>query len=328
MQIPPDYKITPTILKLISQIEALRLFFKSFPIPPELIIKIKRKSILKSSLYSARIEGNPLTLKDVENPEKISDRQKKLEVFNILDSVNYIEKNLIPGDNLDKEFILKLHSVIMRDLSPEAGIFRTETGAIFNQAGVAIYITPLPEKINEMFEFLLKYANTETDFPILTCVISHLIFEKIHPFLDGNGRVGRLLMSAIIKVRNYDFPISIPTEEYIDQNRMQYYFHLDHGLSETEKYIEFMLNGFRESAENLRQEVVKEIEKKEDVILPPRQEEILATIKDHVDVTFDFIKRRFIKVPERTIHYDLKILADIGLIIKVRKTRGSFYRVK
>ena len=92
MQIPPDYKITSSILKLISQIESLRLFFNSFPVPLALKNKIERISILKSSLYSARIEGNPLTINDVKNPEKIYDREKKLEVFNILDSIKFMEK--------------------------------------------------------------------------------------------------------------------------------------------------------------------------------------------------------------------------------------------
>lgn len=328
MQIPPNYQITPSILKLISQFESLRLFFNSFPIPLELKNKIERISILKSSLYSARIEGNPLTLNDVKNPEKISDRERKLEVFNILDSIKFIDTNLIPGNKISKDFILRLHRTVMKELSSDSGHFRTEPGAIFNQAGVAVYIASLPQQIREMIDKLLFYANRETDYPIITSIISHLIFEKIHPFIDGNGRVGRLLIWAILKAKSYHFPIAIPMEEYIDQNRDRYYFHLDKGATETEKYIEFMLEGFVQTGEKIRLEVIKETEKKAEIILPPRQEEILSIIRDHINVSLDFIKRRFFKVPARTLSYDLKKLAEQGLIVKVGKTRGSFYRVK
>lgn len=328
MQILPDYKITPQILKLLSKIDALRMFFQSIPIKPELKNKIERVSLLKSSLYSARIEGNSLTWEAVSNPQKISDYQKKLEVFNILDAVKFLDTNILTGRKLEKNLVLKLHSIVMRNLSNESGHLRQEPGAIFNQAGVAVYITPLPEKINELIDQLLDYTNQQSDYPIVQAVLSHLIFEKIHPFLDGNGRVGRLFIWAVLKSNSYDFPIAIPIEEFIDQNREQYYFHLDQGMKDTEEYIKFMLESFAAAAGKIKDELIFEIEKKEEVILPPRQEEILLIIKDHIDVTFDFIKRRFYKVPARTLRYDLKKLAEKGIIIKVGKTRGSFYRVK
>ena len=328
MKIPPDYKITPEILKLIAKIESLRLFFQSFPIKSELKNKIQRISILKSSLYSARIEGNPLTLNDVKNPVKISDRQKKLEVFNILDTVRLMDKEIHSGKKLDEELFLKLHLIVMNDLSSDAGNFRSEPSAIFNQAGMAVYITPLPSKIKELITQLLDFTNSPSDYPIIQAVLAHLIFEKIHPYIDGNGRVGRLFIWAILKAKNHDFPIAIPIEEYIDQNRDRYYLHLDRGLKETEEYIQFMLEAFVDQAEKIKAELVRESQKEEEIILPPRQEEILAIIKDHINVTLDFIKRRFYKVPSRTLRYDLKKLSEKGMIVKVGKTRGSFYRVR
>ncbi|OGF99694.1 hypothetical protein A3D78_06000 [Candidatus Gottesmanbacteria bacterium RIFCSPHIGHO2_02_FULL_39_14] len=79
--------------------------------------------------------------------------------------------------------------------------------------------------------------------------------------------------------------------------------------------------------EQIKEEFIKRSQN-EHIILPPRQEEILAIIKDHMNVSFDFIQRRFYKVPARTLRYDLKKLAEKGLVIKVGITRGSFYRAK
>lgn len=67
---------------------------------------------------------------------------------------------------------------------------------------------------------------------------------------------------------------------------------------------------------------------KEKPFLPPRQEEIYNIIKDHVVVSFDRIRRRFLKVPPRTLRYDLKKLVDRGLVEKAGETKGSYYRIK
>lgn len=328
MIIPPVYKITPKILKRLSQIESLRLLFKSFPVAPEIKSKIERISLLKSSLYSARIEGNPLTLEQVKSPEQVYDRQKKLEVFNILEAIKSLEKEVEPGKTLDEGFILSVHKVVMKELTGSAGSFRTEPGAIFDQAGNAVYIAPLPGKIRELITGFLDYSNKRSDYPVIQAVLAHLIFEKIHPFPDGNGRVGRLLIWAILKAKSYDFSVFVPIEEYIDQNRDRYYFHLDQGLKKTQEYLQFMLDAFIAQSEKIKDEILIETQKKEKIYLPLRQEEILAIIKDHLNVSFNFIRRRFLLVPARTLRYDLKKLTEKGLIIKVGKTRGSFYRIK
>jgi len=68
--------------------------------------------------------------------------------------------------------------------------------------------------------------------------------------------------------------------------------------------------------------------KKEMILLPPRHEEILNIIKNHRLVSFDFIRRRFLKVPQRTLRYDLKRLVDKQLVVKIGKTKGSYYCLK
>ena len=88
-----------------------------------------------------------------------------------------------------------------------------------------------------------------------------------------------------------------------------------------------MLRAFYFQAEKLKKELEKEINKKTDFFLPPRQEEILKIIKDHKIVSLDFIKRRFLKVPGRTLRYDLKKLCDKGLVMKIGQTKGVYYKI-
>ena len=323
MKIPPIYRIVTEILELIVKIDSYRLFFKDKNIPEEMKINIQRTSLLKSSVFSARIEGNPLTLENVETSQ---DKQKRIEVFNILEAAENLNRTIKSDQSINIKTFKATHALVMKNLSPDKGRFRKEMSAIFNQFGIAIYTTPPPEKIPILLTRLLQYINSDYEkFPLITALISHLIFEKIHPFIDGNGRVGRLLIFAVLKAKNYDFGWFVPFEEYLDNHKSDYYYYLDTGLQNTNNYLIFMLKSFLSQIEDLKKRI--EIEEKKQYILSPRLEEIYYLIKDYKTVSFDFIKRRFIKVPSRTLRYDLKKLADKNLILKIGKTKGSFYKI-
>jgi Fic family protein len=325
MKIPPYFTITPEMVELLSRIDAYRLFFSSHPSPQILKEKIRRVSVLKSSLFSARIEGNPLRLDTLETTDEVN--QKK-EVFNILSAITFIDTTIKPSQNVTKQLLKHIHSHVLQSISPDAGKIRTEISAIFNQAGVAVYMPPPPLQISPFLDSLLKYINSDEEkFPLITAIIAHLIFEKIHPFLDGNGRVGRLLMYAVMKVKSYDMGFYIPFEEYLDSHKDEYYFHLDQGVQNTEGYIMFMLHAFLEQIGDTKRLLEMEMQKKETLLLPPRQEEIYNLIQDHSTLSFDSIRRRFLKVPERTLRYDLKKLQDEGYVIKIGKTKGSWYKI-
>jgi len=326
MIIPPRYTITPEMLELISKIDSKRQLLQSLNPKPEIISKIQRVSLLKSSLYSARIEGNSLTWQNLEESE---DNKDKKEISNIYQAIQYIDKELNKRLNLTTDTILALHKKVMNQLTPEAGHFRREMSAIFNQTGIAVYLPPPPNKVNELITQLINFINSDDEkFPIISALISHLIFEKIHPFMDGNGRVGRLLISTILLIKDFDFNINIPFEEYIDQRKEDYYYYLDVGMKDPNAYLLFILKAFNESAESIKQGVLNEINQNNKVYLPPRQEELLLIIQEHRTVSFDFLHRRFLQIPKRTLRYDLQQLAKQNLIIKIGKTRGSFYTVK
>lgn len=313
------------MISTITQIESYRLHIASLNLPKPLKEKIQRVSLLKSSLFSARIEGNPLELADVEVRDKKS--QKKLEVFNIMEAIRFIDGHVKKGD-LKKDLLLQIHMLVLEDLSSDAGHIRHEASAIFNQAGVVVYMPPPPSAISKLLDNLLSYVNSDVEkFPLVVAFIAHLIFEKIHPFLDGNGRAGRLLIAAVLKARGWDFTFTVPFEEYLDKNKDDYYFHLDKGLENTNDYLLFMLEAFWQQTQTIKAQIEEELNKDQKVFLPPRQEEIYNVIKDHKVVSFDTIRRRFTKVPERTLRYDLKKLLDRKLIEKSGETRGRYYRV-
>lgn len=324
MQIPPQYKITSEIIDLLAKIDANRILLSSQKIPEKLKEKIQRISLLHSSLFSARIEGNPLTIENVENAK---DQKKKAEVVNLIQAAGFVDKNITKDDKINPKIILKLHGIVMKDVG-DGGFLRREPSAIFNSSGIAVYMTPPPSEIKNLLDQILNYANSNKEnFPLIISLITHLIFEKIHPFIDGNGRVGRLLIFAVLSSKGYDFGLTVPFEKYLDEHKEEYYYHLDNGLKNIEDYLTFMLNAIYEESKNLLNQIETEKSKEEDLyLLPPRQEEIVRIIREQVFVSLDLLQRRFAKVPGRTLRYDLSILQQKGLIVKTGRTRGSLYK--
>ncbi len=327
MLIPPKYTLTPEISQLLSSIEASRAVIESIDIPKEVEMNIRRSSSLKSSLFSARIEGNTLTLDDISG--RSGKDIEKIEIFNILKALNSISDK--SSKRLTINDIKNYHKIVMKGLVGESGLgqFRKEVSAIFNSGGIAVYMPPPPSQVMSLTESLLKFVNSEKEqfVPIRAC-LAHYIFEKIHPFLDGNGRIGRLLIQVVLHKSGYGMKGLLPIEEYLDTHRSGYYEVLENKESDVTDYLEFMLRAIAHTADKARQQISMKKEFAPEDSLLPRRSEILNVIRDHKMVNFDQIRRRFMRVNERTLRYDLKKLTDAGYIKKLGNTKGVYYEAK
>lgn len=323
MLIPPRYNLNHQLTLLLQKIEAAKEIIATIPLPSPIEQNIRRQSTLKSSLYSARIEGNELLLEDVLTPS--SQTQQKIEVFNTLKALNWIHRRARKDLTLPE--ICSLHQTVLQGLSTDAGKFRTQMNAIFNTAGIAIYMPPHHKKLPSLLGKLITYANSDKEklIPIKAC-ITHYVFEKIHPFIDGNGRVGRLVLQKVLHHGGYGMKGLLAIEEYLDQHRAAYYRALEEPEKDITDYLEFMLTALAESAEISKQLVVAKQQADTSDYLLPRRAEMLHIIQDHQLVNFDMLKRRFPKVNDRTLRYDLKKLQDDGLIIKLGATNGAYYK--
>ena len=327
MLIPPKYVFTPRISEYLQSIEASKHVLDTISIPPEIETNIRRQSILKSSLFSARIEGNPLTLEEItRTPSK---DQKKVEVYNILKGLQLVQKR--GSRDISVSFLKELHSKVMTGLTDRQsqGAFRTEVSAIFNTAGIAIYMPPPPRQIPGLVDRLIKFSNSSKErFVPIRAVLSHYTFEKIHPYLDGNGRVGRLFLQAILEKTGYGMKGLLSVEEYLDKNRSDYYDVLALGEKDVTDYVEFMLEAVAATAEEAKKLALNKEQAKPQDYLLPRRAEILQIVKEQKMVNFDTTHRRFLNINERTLRYDLKKLQDAGLIKKLGTTKGVYYQEK
>lgn len=331
MKIPPKYTLTPKCSSFLQRIEVSKKVLEKVDIDPEWQTIIRRQSLLKSALFSARIEGNRLGWEEVkDNKLAFAKTKESLEVANVSKALKWVYKEFSKKrKRFTKKDILHLHGFLMKNVSSyPIGKFRDGPGGIFDSGGAAVYFAPSPKLAASLLDKLLGYLNSEEE-PIVPvgASLAHLVFEKTHPFFDGNGRVGRVFMQAILVKGEYDMKGLAPFEEYLDKNREGYYAALE---AKPTAYLEFMLEALAVQSEKAVDLALskKEIPLTAENRLLPRRAEILRIVRDHGLVRFDFIKRRFLAVNERTLRYDLKKLCDSGLVIKKGTTKGVFYSPK
>lgn len=165
---------------------------------------IRDQFILKLTYNSNSIEGSTLTEPDTaailfDNlalPDKSLTEQ--LEAKNHQTALDYLFEHIVRGGAIDENLTLKLHSILMNGIGPDAGSYRSHGVRI---TGVDLPTANYMSVRKLVMELLNKIAEEPKDI-ISLCATFHASFEQIHPFSDGNGRIGRLLMSATLLREN------------------------------------------------------------------------------------------------------------------------------
>ncbi|MBU1088649.1 Fic family protein [Patescibacteria group bacterium] len=322
------YKQTSSIKKLLIKIEALKIVFNQQEIPTQIQKNLRRQSLLKSSLFSAKIEGNPLTLNSINaiSKKKAPKNLHKLELFNLQKAYKFISSKKAPK-KLTLKFVRQLHMLILKNINYKAGQFRTEPWAIFNQAGIAVYLAPAHFKVPQLTKKLIQTGNASKHHVCVNSAITQFLFEKIHPFADGNGRAGRLLSAFILNKGGFGLKGLISFEQYIDKHRELYYQTLESNKNTT-PFVEFFLKSLISQTESLLKKLTNTTKPLPEDFLPPRRSEIVKILKDHPYSSFNFISRRFPAINPKTLHYDIKKLQDQNFIIKIGVTRAATYKAK
>lgn len=314
-------KLNPHIQDLLAKFVGLETALTHLAPPTEALNRLRRQHLLHSAIYSARIEGNSLSPDTFsQSPQDL----EKLEIQNLLDTYTWLsQQSALP---LDLDLIKTLHKKSLHNLHANAGHFRSEQSAVFNSTGIAIYLTPPPQDIEPLLTTWLKQFESPLHHPVIQNIIAHYQFEKIHPFLDGNGRVGRLLFTLVLKNLGYQYADLLALEQGLEQSRSEYYHHLNDSSKDLTNFTEYLLELITAASETVLIKLKSPTQTATHSSLPPRRQEIYLTIRDHSPCSADFLYRRFLAVPQSTIRYDLKRLQAAGLITKLGTTRGALYQ--
>lgn len=194
-----------------KKIEILKKEYNSLRKGKETLLNMIDEAEVPENVYNSNaIENSTLTLKETEKilmEMEVSRNVSLREVFeakNLAQIINYTKKNL-KNEEITQETILLLHKMLISNIDDNiAGRFRKKGEYV----RVGTYIAPAPEHIEVMMqESLLEYSGNLTQYFIDKIARFHLEFESIHPFCDGNGRIGRVLLNY--QLMRFDFPIII-----------------------------------------------------------------------------------------------------------------------
>lgn len=315
----PPYDITLKILKLISSISEkigevnANYLNKQSP-------QLRKQNRVKTIHSSLQIEGNTLTEEQItaliENKRVIGPKKDVLEVLNAITVYDKLEEYKISSD---KNF-LKAHLELMNGLMESAGKYRKQGVGIVKGTKIE-HIAPPHENVPHLMKELFEYLKDSDELTLIKSCVFHYEMEFIHPFLDGNGRMGRLWQTLIL-MSEYPIFEFLPFETLINQTQDDYYKYLS--LSDksgkSTYFIEYMLDVIDKSLGSLlnyNNRILKDLDRLEYFLKLGIKE---FTRKDYMNIFKD--------LSSATASRDLKKGIELNMLESVGNLNKTKYIVK
>ena len=305
----PPFTLNTEIVNLAAEIAAkVERFAIRLEQPDSL--RLRRVNQIQSIHSSLAIEGNMLSEDQVsdiiEGKRVMAPAREILEVKNALRTYE-----LYPSLNaFSEKDLLKAHGVMMQGMIPDAGKY-----------------APPPKMVPLLMKKLFSWLKRSKMHWLIRSCIFHYEFEFIHPFRDGNGRMGRLWQSLILGKWNPVFA-HLPVENLVYANQREYYnaINASSTAGDCSIFVEFMLDKILGALKDV-QNVEVETPVAETIHLTARQEKIIAALKKNNFLTEKELAEKFAVTP-RTIERDLAKLQQYGTLERVGSKRDGRWIVK
>lgn len=209
---------------------------------------LRRTNRIRTIHGSLAIEQNTLTLEQVTAvlngkqvlapPKDIAEVKNAYEIYERLDEL----------DPYSVDDLLTAHSIMTRGLVDESGVFRSKPIGVVDQEGHVLHFGTLPQYVPDLVMELLDWVKGSDVHMLIRSCVFHYEFELIHPFADGNGRVGRLWHTLLLSKWNPAFAW-LPVESMVHDRQQEYYaaINASNNAGESTVFIEFMLSAIKAS---------------------------------------------------------------------------------
>lgn len=314
----PPYDITLKILKLVTSISEkigeinANLLDKPSPL-------LRKQNRIKTIHNSLKIEGNILSEEQItaiiENQKVIGPKKDITEVINTID----VYDNLNNFNFQSEKDFLKAHKHLMQNLIEKPGNYRKKGVGIIKGSKVE-HIAPPYSNVPYLMKDLFKYLKNRNELDLIKSCVFHYEMEFIHPFMDGNGRMGRLWQTLILK-NEYSIFEFIPLETLISESQKKYY----KALSESDKqgnstvFIEYMLNIIDNSLEHTLKFGTKKLTQIERLNYFIESNKNEFTRKDYMEIFKD--------ISSATASRDLNKGVEFKLFSKIGEKNKTKYKI-
>ena len=328
----PPFHITSEILHLISEIsELIGTLTVSLGngVPSPMLRKANQIKTIHSSLA---IEHNSLSLEQVTDviegrhvlgaPDEIQEVKNALQAYKLMQQL----------DAFSEKDLLKAHGLMMKDLVDKSGVYR-HTGVGVFDGDRCIHMAPpamrVPQLMNELFEWI---STTDTH-PLISSSVFHYEFEFIHPFIDGNGRMGRYWQTMLLS-RWKELFAWIPVETIIKAHQTEYYDAIaqSDANGDSTVFIEFMLKCLLDSIKQYTLDKVadkvtnKVADKVADKMLTKTEQNILNLIIENPHITINEISIK-LKLSDSGVRKNLVSLRKKSVIERVGANKNGYWKI-
>lgn len=345
----PKFTINNGILKNIGIIEASREVIDHAPLLPYYEKQFRQDALVRTVHYGTHIEGNELNLDQAEKVlagQDVVARDRDIqEVINYRRAMEFLEEIREKKQAISEEVIKKLHNITVNKILPieKCGEYRqTQVVIKNNQSGEVSFRPPEASAVEPQIQDLLAFIDSPQSqdvHPILKSGIVHYELVRIHPFLDGNGRVARALATLILFLEGYDIRKFFSLEEYFDRNAADYYSALQSvakNNGDLTQWLEYFTQGLAIELSKIKEKVEKiSVDGKlrerlggKPLLLTDRQLKIIEYIQKTGYLQNQAFEDLFPMVSEDTILNELKALLKNGIIKKQGVTKASKYIMK
>lgn len=347
----PKYSITNKILKNIGIIEAAREVIINAPLVPAYEKKFREEAIVRTVHHGTHIEGNELNYTEAEKVLKgqpIVGRERDIQEIinyrNVIRFLDYVVTGEVSNKKITEEVIKKIHALTVEKILPEdkSGVYRKSQVVVKNSITGEVTFRPPPaiEVPYQMKDFLAWLNNLTKDeiHPVLKAGIVHYELVRIHPFLDGNGRMARAVATLVLFLEDYDIKKFFSLEEHYDKDAQRYYDALKSAEGGDLTYwLEYFTEGLaieltriKEKVQKLSTDVhlLKEKLGGKQVFLSERQIAIMEYIQRVGYLSNESFRDLFPKISDDTVLRDLHDLIKKGIIKKEGRTKGARYTLR
>ena len=317
----PPFSITPEILRFVGEIERLIGRIEGFeqPKPQPHLRKANRVRTIQGSLA---IEGNTLDLDQVtallEGKRVIGRKEEIQEALNAIATYDLMAK----FDPFSPESLLEAHQTMMDQLIPDPGKWRTRNVGILKGSKVS-HIAPKADRVPHLMEDLFRFLRTNGYNPLIRSCVFHYELEFIHPFEDGNGRIGRFWQTLLLYHYHPAFEF-IPIESLIREHQQEYYAALEASdrSGDSTAFVHFSLGIILKSLEDF----VSSFSPK-----PLSASERLLRAKEHF-LHREFSRKLYLElykaISTATASRDLKQATEAGILSRSGEKSLTLYRFR
>src|SRR4030066_1485094 len=333
----PNFKYTNKIVRNLTTIAASRTFVLNAPLIPKWEVSLRRDALLRSAHSSTAIEGNPLSLEEVSNlvagRDIIVRRKDKQEVLNYLKALEMIPDFTKKEPFTAKDF-LKIHKIVTNktlQIPKDEGVFRNREVIVGNRfTGEVVYEPPSTDEVPLLVDSFLNWFNSKEVNEIDSVIhagITHYEIVRIHPFIDGNGRIARVIATLVLYKRGFDVKRFFALDDYYDHDRKSYYNALknvDQKTLDVTGWLEYFTDGVAVSIKAVRDKVIglskdiKYLKERGQVALTDRQMKIVEYILQKGNITNRDIRELF-DISNRAAMDEISKLMGMKILKKVGK---------